>query len=37
MIGKIIVAICVAFVLLITFASFVVSSRWSRKEEEDDG
>lgn len=37
MTGKIIIAICVAFVLLITFASLTVSSRWSRKEEEDDG
>lgn len=36
MTGKIIIAICVAVVLLITFACMTVSSRWSRKEEEED-
>lgn len=36
MTGKIIIEICVAVVLLITFASLKVSSRWSRKEEEED-
>lgn len=34
---KTVIAICVAFVLLITFACMTVSSRWSRKEEEEDG